>query len=51
MPMEGFGTDCYITFNRTGSEQLCPIGRAEAGGGGQTTGLLDVQERRLVGEV
>lgn len=50
VPMEGFGTDCYITFSRKGSEQFDPLDRADddvEGGGSVATGLFDVQERRF----
>lgn len=51
VPMEGFGTDCYITFNRLAhenSEQILPVPEVNDGGEGALgVGLLDAQRRSL----
>ena len=48
VPMEGYGTDCYVNFSRVGSEQIRPMPTARAGGGDErTAGLFDAQQRRI----
>ena len=44
VPVEGYGTDCYITFNRlahANSEYILPAPRSDS------DGLFDAQSRRL----
>ena len=51
VPMEGWGTDCYATFARDGSEQIMPV-PTDRGDVGATDdrivgpGLFDAQQRR-----
>ena len=48
VPMEGYGTDCYVTFNRLGkdnAEQLSPS-RVHHTGEATSGGIFDAQSRR-----
>lgn len=55
VPMEGYGTDCWVTFNRlahANSEQILALHREDLHGGdsgGDGVGLFDAQSRRAPG--